>query len=1364
MSRRPYPLSYRRTADAQTAPHRVVAQPIGPFPRTSPTQHPPPVLYDTSVSSATLTNSAEDIRSTGSGAGCHPSNRSPLHQQTSAGVSSPSYRTVPQKQSGLFLQNYEAAAQHANSKSPQQYPPSNITQSEPGVPTQEHDRFAAYVNRFAELDPRMDHRLYNTACKNQAAIEEKKLDDVLVSVIEQQEQLLLSKDRFRSRAAQRPQGHTPQNRHSDQLNMSVPKSRSQDVNGSSNDVRMSSSRDDAASDFVFSSPSGRTRDLARRFEQRMAEKQQQQERMECDAPLSQPSTAGQTPVAQPHYFYPQARLAATYIPVSKQATQSAGLKKAPSDERDTFSNIEETYGKHDLEYENDETLLNRSRSVQQSLSDNDAHLYRRSPQSYDTLHHSNISRAPSYLAEFNGPSSIMEEGKIPLEGSERKVNFDQRQHQHYPQIDPISSSERNHFNGSEQTGQQASRYHHSDIEDAPSRQRSESLGPPIRRRPRSLNALASVEPVVNTHRTDVVNRPAEEPNIRRLGHRAEIETPSPARVQELRKKLWTEDELLQVRVRSSYHDTEDSHRARAANYGPEMAGSAGQRNARSLSPKAKRSHNDNAVVPPSSSIKSREHKGMLFKSRYYEAALRGEAGIPSKPASSNRDERLDSTLQIKRSFESSSAKMSLRSGKSSDMKEDVDTTQAVPSAETNKKASKAVNKSRSSQIRHLEKLRETNTAMKDDTALSLIRKITLVNKDDPQAALAQIQALLQQQQHESKSVPVGDPELTVLDSIVGRDSASAPAVEKAHPMDGGNESDDESDGTSVSSMTNPTYQELNAKENAMNSAAAGRPRPSFLGGYANSASQQLANQNNATAPEEYGTPSPVDAMRNGNNLNSDFPIQTAEAPPTVPRKEAQITEPCVNSKSSPSFFAQLSTLIAPRRDDSKAHAEELVTKIQMWDDMSTGVIPAASYSQKPSDKFVHPERKLSTGTTMALGSIVTNSRKRDTSPGNELKRAHPWDASIPVRMGQIDVKDTSMDCGDGVEAQYTPKYVAAALVPSDRENPQKHPRKDLMIREMPAAAKPPVASKFADDGVDDVNSNLVKASQIATETLQVESRQQQQAKALSDEFDSAWVSLPSSTYFGAKSARSSVPRSSVALQGPQRPDRTSPIREQLSKDEETEYLPDGEVEVRYLNNASRNHPPDIQIFSPEEGDSLPSNPPYKALGSSRGSYPRHQKSSTFDGNHDPDRQLKDSLKLNGSFESGTVRSLETPQQSRGRGLRGFLKRKQAERDKRDGNLERDAMTSSSMGSTRRSIGNHTVATQPLGYAVDVEESPPGNDAAKSSRYYRRSSKSRSPSRGRARSLDERRIRNPSLARKFNRLLRVYDRDSEDLVS
>jgi hypothetical protein len=58
------------------------------------------------------------------------------------------------------------------------------------------------------------------------------------------------------------------------------------------------------------------------------------------------------------------------------------------------------------------------------------------------------------------------------------------------------------------------------------------------------------------------------------------------------------------------------------------------------------------------------------------------------------------------------------------------------------------------------------------------------------------------------------------------------------------------------------------------------------------------------------------------------------------------------------------------------------------------------------------------GSGLRSGFVLSG--RHNLSPGGELKREHPWDSAIPVRMG-INMKDTSMDCGDGVAAEFTPK-------------------------------------------------------------------------------------------------------------------------------------------------------------------------------------------------------------------------------------------------------------------------------------------------------------------------------------------------------
>jgi hypothetical protein len=1536
--------------------HSVVARPMSPTTYHHSPHPPPPVLYDTSVSSATLTNSAEDGRSTGSG-GYHqyhhhhhppPNNNSnhiPLHHQQqpqyynySSSPPQPRTKTAvvgSRQQHGLLVQNYEAAVQashhphptkmssslgvphsystdnnhnnhhhhpHTSRSSDRHHPPPPVstepyvTQSEPGGVPSEHDRFAAYVNRFAELDPRMDHR-YGTSnnnnnnnvpdsskyhhhhhhLSNNSNRDEKKFDEGTAASRSEHPEPVLSlssstKDRFRSHANRRAQKSLPPNNLTSSSKGSsnsttIATSRSQDDplsrrrggirmrETSTAGVVMNSPRHgEASSDIVVSTPSGRTRDLARRFEQRMAEKQllqqqQQQQRQSTvgeDVAVATSSRATNTlkssdqelshqpleetsskPTPQPHHYYPQYSLGATYIPIPKPLQQSYHVEKIPSDERgDVALKLDDT-GPTTLRRgrteDSDEKWIQPSRSSQQSPNDNESQYHHRSPQSNDTPHHSNISRVSSNTGFHD--RSAMEERNSPHPRSERTPNHFgghnglqqlSRQHEQHVKsarledkeirsVVPLAETSRRDARTTKLASEppQPSSSRHSEIERQP-RERSKSLGPPVRRRNRPLHAPAPMMPVDSSpyhaappvslqqqqqehHRGDHHNNttePMREPVIRRLGQRAEIETPSPARVQELRRKLWTEDELLQVKVRSSYHDTEGTNYPRQSHYnGPEMAGSAGQRNARSLSPKTQRTRNaQNEMQHPSGA--SKETNGMLFKSRYYEAALRGEmGGAPPIPGlvSSKDVGRPDPVLQVKRSFESGSSQRKTNSstGYPSGSNDDVETAEAIQTTISDRTPIQSMDKTRSARLDHMAKLQNTDASMQDQLAFSLLKKITQVNRDNPQAALAEIDALLKQQQRADETGLPGDPKETIPQADMNsatHDSMTVPGVEQARPMVVADESSAESDdGTSVSSMTNPTYQELNGKDTLMNASSNGRPRASVLEGFQNSPGPHIpvssnrrqmseTNQRNSTVYEpikkEGMAPLQMDTSRSkhqtmsAGNVDTNFHGQAIDEAAMIRETQLNVIAPTAKNKSTPSLFAQLETLVSPRRkDDPMSHSDEIEKKIKMWDDVSTGVIPVVSESQKTNRAGAHTEEVLSTGTTIELGSIVTDTERRDLSPGSALRRAHPWDAAIPVRMGQISVKDTSMDCGDGVEAQYTPKYAEAKLSP-DRSgiSPVRRLRKDRMSREKSSTAEAINATKVTHDMLVQKRLHVCEEKK---EELLCDPRQQQQAKDLSDDFDSAWVSLPSSSYFGSRSPRSSTPKS-------QRPDEMLPATsETLPARERTDYRPDGEVEVQYVDNNNRPRPrTDLQVFAPEEGDSLPANLPHAALGSTRGLYPRHRKSATFDDGRPANSALPGAVTASGSFETAPVESQDTSQKPRGRGLRGFLKRKQAEKAQLGYNIDRDAATSVSMASTRRSnYTTVTTTTKPLGDAVDVEESPPTNYPESSNRYYRRSAKSRSPSRGRARSLDERRTRNSSLGRKFNRLLRVHDNDT-----
>jgi hypothetical protein len=325
-----------------------------------------------------------------------------------------------------------------------------------------------------------------------------------------------------------------------------------------------------------------------------------------------------------------------------------------------------------------------------------------------------------------------------------------------------------------------------------------------------------------------------------------------------------------------------------------------------------------------------------------------------------------------------------------------------------------------------------------------------------------------------------------------------------------------------------------------------------------------------------------------------------------------------------------------------------------------------------------------------------------------------------------------MDCGDGIEAEFTPKY-------SKAQSSSRSSGNVLPVRHQNDTSVQPVMSpRHADH---------------RKETHKFLSNQHKQAKAMSDDFDTAWVSLPSSTFFGSNEGDGHSKRNNTTATNQRSHMPTGDHGEVQSKETLFTDITD-DVEVEYVHNTTRIRSGEIQTIAPEE-----SNFSYAQLKSQkRDVYPRHRKSSTFDENYE-ENSNQSAVATNKSFETVPIAGDEAV--SRGRGLRGYLKRKQEEKALAGSNIDR----ASASVVSRRSAATTTTAVRPLGEMADIEASPSnGNYSELVNRYTRRSAKSRSPSRTRSRSVDERRtMRTPSLARKLNRLLRVYDHDNTELI-
>lgn len=885
-----------------------------------------------------------------------------------------------------------------------------------------------------------------------------------------------------------------------------------------------------------------------------------------------------------------------------------------------------------------------------------------------------------------------------------------------------------------------------EIVDPRQRERSKSL-PPARRN-RTTNQGKSwtlSETPVATETSEFP--PRLDSKIQQVG-RAEIETPLPTNVRELRKILWTDDEHLQVKVRSSFRDIE-----RKDNRSIEPTTlTSGQRNARSLSPKAHRAAQLQDANPNSS---AREQKGQLFKSRYYEAARReiGSSSSPSRPSSTKDGKSTDRSVH--HSFESVAKSNRTVDRSSENSESNPNITQNIVSAVDMTKSAISSSKAANNSITGtpFESSGNSTEFADKETVESLIRKLGEVNRDDPGAALAQIDAILRQGTIEA-AVEHKESSIDVLHVTGGGQTALPVAMTDDGDI---NVSDESScDETTVSSITNPTYQEVQA--NALESSlAGGRPRQSSLGAYSQShfslhTPYKIENTLNEKATKVHGTGTPNAIRVNEKSLSAltDYAQQRTILP-------LRVLDPCSpppleNSKRRPdgmTIFEKIGSILSPSKTDtSTTHSAEIEEKIKRWDDMSTGVIPVAGshghYNLKASktEATTQPEEILSTGTTTELGSIITE--KRDVSPGT-LRRAHPWDASIPVRMGHINVRDTSMDCGDGIEASYTPKYEKAHFS-TDRsvDFPSKGTQKSRIKEEK-------IGDKVAAVHIQLSNESTVKTNPV------ISRRQKEHTSVLSDAFDSAWVNLPSSNYFGNGRQRQSNPHV-----------KTTGTRDEISQlptgsDSLSNTRQRNDLTSKVKTPLSQRQNSD-QSLSPDTPNSLDdtkrsSNRSYTHLGSgkspSASPYPRHAMRSESR----LEEKIRDMSQADSESRSRTLdlSLTDNSTKNRGRGLRGFLKRKQAAAAAGKMVTSADQSTFTSATSTRRS---NYASSLPSNQIIKESGSLEGAKSFVEGRG--RKTQTDSPARSRARSLDERRIHNPNIARKYQRLLRVYNKDVSNL--
>ena len=969
--------------------------------------------------------------------------------------------------------------------------------------------------------------------------------------------------------------------------------------------------------------------------------------------------------------------------------------------------------------------------------------------------------------------------------------------------------------------------------------------------------------------------------------RAEIETPRPARVCELKRRLWDSRESLlptgpatpHLNAQPELHYDRpglDRHwRHWHGEDHPTGTGSASQERfrasaarARSLSPRAiaRLSLTSGPSAGPPAPSTPRSHgpapqtASKMFQSRFVQAAQRHlsspSAAAPRSPQQ-QQPPRATSSCGAVLSPVSASRRPEPRRGlepATASPRVTVNQAKQGPTGTTEQLATEPPHPSSSP----------------PSLVADLVAQLQNLPRDDPHQAWVELDAILQAHaEAESKSIPeTRHAHNNNVDPIRGEQEEKAAAARddripnlsimatKSHPDDEptadpsqghdnvGEEDDEDDDATSVSSITNPTYgpagtlePQLRSRDYMVSAKSAGQPRPSAMlapsrtrrpsesllrpsapaTATALPPSLQPQSQRHNSRRNRDRSPPPAaihvgsaakDTRRPSSYhklaeeeggetegdgpaprcLESDFaatsptghtpaPTETSPAAPLNTGSEAASAPPpesaprsmewnlLSSSRSAPGAACpcptdadtalntsvqvateRMSKLVAANpvscaatsatatTDPTSQAATALAEKIRRWDEMSEpDFCPNVCSHSRSTDK---DER---------FASLADGFCPRDLlGQATASRRHHPWDASIPVSMGRVEVHETSMEHAVGVETQYSMKYedvVSEASVSVEASSgPQRYSRlpgtpsetrECQQLTSVAAVLEDPISNDAEAPRQDaaavdhghppqsrggelfDVNPKLVPSPSAVWETASRKSSERQQAYArnLADDFDSAWVSLPSSTFFPAEQG------TRKHASGPSKDTSTS--KSVASNETRSTEGQTNRYQKFQATEEHKKRPTGVE--TPPRSGSIVS----KGIGVV----------GVEKGPHAENRNMMQKVEVS-SLSTNAPHPVDTKNR---RGLRKFLKLRQGSK-----------AAAASQGSASTSSRSYL---QSVSLDLETAEMAPPNRG-------RSHLDLSSPDRLRSHSLEERRMRNPNIAKKFNRLLRVYDENDD----
>ena len=739
----------------------------------------------------------------------------------------------------------------------------------------------------------------------------------------------------------------------------------------------------------------------------------------------------------------------------------------------------------------------------------------------------------------------------------------------------------------------------------------------------------------------------------------------------------------------------------------------------------------------------------------------------------------------------------------------------------------------------------------------LVAKLNAVNRQDPTIALAEIDSILKAESRSSS----GGLEAETSRRIAAEETDTRDRMSPSSNDEEGNDEDEMSeDETTVSSITNPTYQSargghdhvhikgpnpFSPKKSATLNTALGhnptnpfgqgppstaafrRPRPSNLRSYVSPSQEAMlfpptadsfiankrkdakgvAREGTLPSSREVTLPSSIkmDSFTSVSKLDG---TSSAESPsPSPPLDEENVefvkhaigrdTSAAERNESIPSETRTGSeNPIAAgqsKLDAFMSNSSALAQQIRVWDELSAGVTKSKSVDSgkhqeetNAASTSVAAAKKASPETKKALpkesaveaegSDSITKSSPIPVLPAppqrRSVRRAHPWDSSIPFRHERLNAKDTSMENGSGIEMLIEKRHAssfagfegyndAASLPESEVSN---HKSKD--VRRQDSRETQSVTHGLGDRELFDNSFGAAppdpKHSADTAGGWEVSSmitpQQQENAKKISEDFDAAWVALPSSSLF-PDFAPSTPPRREFPQDDPSTI-LTKRLQASTHRAAGSDFAPD----LKTPPKRSQTGPVDLddsfsQFTTPNSTrEGVPPGNSQKPSSMLMNEFGAMQQFKDMDDFVEPGRievslvdrspalsQSQGSKSRNSPCRKRVTSTKEPEATPKRRG--GFLSNVFGRKDRKKSGPAAPSKTPSRVSSSPKG-GPPALPMLPLPNFDEKEMAPPP----------RGRKGDRTPGRGRSRSNSLERIRSSSMAEKFGRVMRLYEHE------